>query len=247
MQSEKSVALITGANKGLGYAIAKRLGEKGFVVLMGARDLSKARAAADELRGQGIDARPVELDVTSSKEIAEATRAIGTEFGKLDVLINNAGVNYEGTDFQQSTVAEISLDHMRATFETNLFGLVALTQSLLPLLKKSRAARIVNHSSILSSLSLHSDPKSPIYHSKLFAYNASKTALNAFTQHLAYELRNTPIKVNSAHPGWVQTDMGGPNAPMSLEDGAVTAVRLATLPADGPTGGFFHLESSLPW
>jgi NAD(P)-dependent dehydrogenase (short-subunit alcohol dehydrogenase family) len=132
-------------------------------------------------------------------------------------------------------------------FETNFFAQVALTQKLLPLIKKSAAGRIVNLSSILGSLTLHADPKSPIYHAKTFAYDASKTALNAYTVHLAYELRDTKIKVNSAHPGWVKTDMGGPEAPMDLTDGAKTSVALATLGADGPNGGYFHFREALPW
>jgi NAD(P)-dependent dehydrogenase (short-subunit alcohol dehydrogenase family) len=132
-------------------------------------------------------------------------------------------------------------------FETNFFAPVALTKALLPLLKKSEAGRIVNLSSILGSLALHADPNSPIYNAKSFAYDASKTALNAFTVHLAWELRDTKIKVNSAHPGWVKTDMGGAHATMELADGAKTSVQLATLPEDGPSGGYFHMGQRLPW
>lgn len=136
---------------------------------------------------------------------------------------------------------------MRKIFDTNFFAQVALTDALLPLLKKSPAGRIVNLSSIIGSLTLHADPTSPIYDAKSFAYDASKTALNAFTIHLAWDLRDTKIKVNSAHPGWVKTDMGGPNAPMELSEGGKTSAALATLPDDGPTGGFFHLGQPLPW
>jgi NAD(P)-dependent dehydrogenase (short-subunit alcohol dehydrogenase family) len=136
---------------------------------------------------------------------------------------------------------------LRKIFDTNFFAQVALTQTLLPLIEKSEAGRIVNLSSILGSLGLQADPKSPIYHAKAFAYDASKTALNAFTVHLAYDLRDTKIKVNSAHPGWVKTDMGGPQAAMELSEGGKTSVELATLPADGPTGGYFHLGQALPW
>jgi NAD(P)-dependent dehydrogenase (short-subunit alcohol dehydrogenase family) len=132
-------------------------------------------------------------------------------------------------------------------FETNFFAQVALTETLLPLIRKSEAGRIVNLSSILSSLTLQADPKSPIYGAKSFAYDASKTALNAFTVHLAYELRDTKIKVNSAHPGWVKTDMGGAEAPMELSEGGKTSAALALLPEDGPTGGYFHLGQTLPW
>jgi NAD(P)-dependent dehydrogenase (short-subunit alcohol dehydrogenase family) len=146
-----------------------------------------------------------------------------------------------------NTTTTVTPDVLRQTFETNFFAVVALTRALLPLIRKSPAGRIVNLSSILGSLALHSDPSSPIYRMKSFAYDASKTALNAFTVHLADELRETPIKVNSAHPGWVKTDMGGSAAPMEVSEGSKTSVQLATLPDDGPTGGFFHLGKPLPW
>jgi NAD(P)-dependent dehydrogenase (short-subunit alcohol dehydrogenase family) len=136
---------------------------------------------------------------------------------------------------------------LHKVFDTNFFAVVALTDKLLPLIKKSPAGRIVNLSSILGSLTLHGDPNSPIYHAKSFAYDASKTALNAFTIHLAYELRDTHIKVNSAHPGWVKTDMGGEQATMELSEGGKTSAALATLPEDGPSGGYFHLGKPLPW
>jgi NAD(P)-dependent dehydrogenase (short-subunit alcohol dehydrogenase family) len=139
------------------------------------------------------------------------------------------------------------MDLLRQTFETNFFAVVALTQTLLPLIRKSPAGRIVNLSSVLGSLTLHAEPSSGIYASKAFAYDASKTALNAFTVHLAQELRNTKIKVNSAHPGWVKTDMGGADAPLDVVTGAQTSIQLATLPDDGPTGGYFHMGQTLPW
>jgi NAD(P)-dependent dehydrogenase (short-subunit alcohol dehydrogenase family) len=139
------------------------------------------------------------------------------------------------------------MDLLHKVFETNFFSVVALTQTLLPLIRKSPAGRIVNLSSILGSLTLQANPDSPIYHAKSFAYDASKTALNAFTIHLAYELRDTNIKVNSAHPGWVKTDMGGEQAPMELSEGGKTSAALALLKDDGPTGGYFHLGDPLPW
>jgi NAD(P)-dependent dehydrogenase (short-subunit alcohol dehydrogenase family) len=172
-------------------------------------------------------------------------------FGKLDILVNNAGVLLDEADLEGSTgfntTSTVTLEILRKTFDTNFFAVVALTQTLLPLIRKSSAGRIVNLSSILASLTLHADPKSPIYNMKGFAYDASKTALNAFTVHLAQELHNTPIKVNSAHPGWVKTEMGGSAAPMEVSEGGKTSVQLATLPDDGPTGGFFHLGEPLPW
>jgi NAD(P)-dependent dehydrogenase (short-subunit alcohol dehydrogenase family) len=153
---------------------------------------------------------------------------------------------FPGTGPEHST-AQVPPELLRRVFETNFFAQVALTRTLLPLIRKSKAGRIVNLSSILGSLTLQADPKSPIYNAKSFAYDASKTALNAFTIHLAYELRDTNIKVNSAHPGWVKTDMGGQQAPMELSEGAKTSVELATLPDDGPSGGYFHLGKPLPW
>jgi NAD(P)-dependent dehydrogenase (short-subunit alcohol dehydrogenase family) len=147
----------------------------------------------------------------------------------------------------EHSTAEVSMDLLRRLFETNFFGTVALTTTLLPLIRRSPAGRIVNVSSHLGSLTLSSDSRSGIYHAKSFAYGASKTALNAFTIHLAYDLRKTNIKVNSAHPGWVKTAMGGPDATMELSEGAKTAVALATLPDDGPSGGFFHMGKPVPW
>lgn len=150
-------------------------------------------------------------------------------------------------DVPGTPASQTSQEVLRKTFDTNFFGLIELTQTLLPLLRKSEAGRIVNLSSILGSLKIHSTPGSPIYDFKLLAYNSSKTALNQFTVHLAHELKDTPIKVNSAHPGWVKTDMGGEGAQMEIVDGAKTSVWLATLPADGPNGGYFHMNEILPW
>ena len=197
------------------------------------------------MRAEGIDARPLQLDVTNAADRDAAVKYFADNFGKLDILVNNAGIAMEtwGVNRTSSTPETV----LQQTFETNLFAPVALTQALLPLLRKSPAGRIVNLSSILGSLTLHSDPASPIYSSKAFAYDASKSALNAFTIHLAQELRATPIKVNSAHPGWVKTDMGTDAAPMEIVDGAKTSVALATLPDDGPSGAFIHLGKPLPW
>jgi NAD(P)-dependent dehydrogenase (short-subunit alcohol dehydrogenase family) len=246
MNQEKRVALITGANKGLGLETARQLGRMNITVLLGARDTSKGEAAAKKLSAEGIDARALQLDVTSDKDRDAAARFIQENFGKLDILVNNAGIAVDG-GWGGNTTSSTTPQALQQTFATNLFATVALTQALLPLLRKSPAARIVNLSSIMGSLTLHSDPKSPIYGVKPFAYDASKTALNAFTVHLAHELRDTKIKVNSAHPGWVKTDMGTDAAPMGVEEGARTSVALATLPDDGPTGAFIHLGKTLPW
>jgi NAD(P)-dependent dehydrogenase (short-subunit alcohol dehydrogenase family) len=245
--SEKTgkVALITGANKGIGLETARQLGKLGVTILVGARDLARGEAAAEGLRGAGVDALAIKLDVVNEADRLAAAKFVEKEFGRLDILINNAGVMLDRRTGNATTMTPIAMLH--ETFETNFFAVVALTQTLLPLIRKSEAGRIVNLSSILASLTLHATKGSPIYDAKTFAYDASKAALNSFTIHLAHELRGTKIKVNSAHPGWVKTDLGGSAAPMDAATGAVTEVQLATLPADGPTGGFFHMGEAIPW
>ena len=234
----KTVALITGANKGLGLEIARQLGAQGLLVVLGARDAAKGSAAAAALAKHGIDAHAVKLDVTLADDVAKLPGFFAEKFGRLDVLVNNAGVAEWRAD---------DLDSFRRTFETNLFGVVAVTYALLSLLEASPAGRIVNHSSVLGSLtSLQQKPRM-FGRFVIPAYTASKAALNGFTVALAHKTRGTALKVNSAHPGWVNTDLGGKDAPMNVVDGAKTAVALATLPADGPTGQFFHLGEPLPW
>ena len=252
MASQEKVAFITGANKGIGLETARGLGELGVAVVMASRDEAKGRAAADTLRSEGIKSvEAVRFDVTRPEDHREIARHLEARYGKLDILVNNAGVVLEDADFGApggfNTTTTVTPEVLRQTFETNFFAVVALTQALLPLIRKAPAGRIVNLSSVLGSLTLHSDPSSPIYDKKAFAYDASKTALNAFTVHLAQALRGTTIKVNSAHPGWVKTDMGGSAAPMEVSEGGKTSVQLATLPDDGPTGGYFHLGRPLPW
>ena len=254
MKNEKlngEVAFITGANRGLGLETARELGKLGIVVVLGSRDSEKGEAAAAKLRDEGIAAESLGFDVTKSQDHQKAYDYFAKKYGRLDILVNNAGVLRES---QVSTngpapnsTSAVSPEVLRETFETNFFAPVALTQKLLPLIRKVPAGRIVNVSSILGSLTLHSDPNSPIYPFKTLAYDASKAALNAFTVHLAHELRDTKIKVNSAHPGWVKTEMGGPNAPMEVSEGGQTSAQLATLADDGPNGGFFHLGQPLPW
>jgi len=245
------VAFITGANRGLGLETARELGKLRIAVVLGSRDAKKGEAAAAKLRDEGINAESLGFDVTKSKDHQKAYDYFAEKYGRLDILVNNAGVLKES---QVSTngpapnaTSEVSPEILRETFETNFFAPVALTQKLLPLICKAPAGRIVNVSSILGSLALHSDPKSPIYSFKSFAYDSSKAALNAFTVHLAHELRDNKIKVNSAHPGWVKTEMGGPNAPMEISEGGKTSAQLATLADDGPSGGFFYLGQPLPW
>ena len=242
--SSKKIALITGANKGIGLETALQLGEQGITVLVGARDEAKGNQAAEELRKAGLDAHGLVFDVNSADSIQKAAARIEREYGRLDILVNNAGVMI---DDQGKKPSEQSLDVWRKTFETNLFGLIATTQALLPLLRKSASGRIVNLSSILGSIHFHATPGSPVYDMKLPAYNVSKSAVNAYTVQLAYELKDTTIKVNAAHPGWVQTDMGGEGATMDIPDGAKTSVALATIGANGPNGAYMHLGETLPW
>ena len=247
MTKSTKVALITGANKGIGLETARQLGQKGITVLLGARDLSKGEQAAHTLRSEGIEAHALKLDVVDPADIKATASAIQRDFGYLDILVNNAGVLLEPAEVNSNTTVHITAAQLRTTFDTNFFAVVDLTQALLPLLKKSPAGRIVNVSSILGSNSLHASPGSPVYNTKTFAYDASKAALNSFTIHLAHALKDTGIKVNSAHPGWVKTDMGGSGAQMEIVEGAKTEVDLATLPDDGPTGTYVHLGKALPW
>ena len=246
MPSDKKVALVTGANRGIGFETARQLGQKGITVVVGARTQQAAKEAADKLVAENIEAYPVTLDIDKDADRKATASFIAEKFGKLDILVNNAGVGGEGGLLNAHTI-ETTQQELELVFNTNLFSVVAITREFLPLLKLSPAGRIVNLGSIVGSLTLQAMPQSPIAPMKAFAYNASKTALNQFTVHLAAELKGTNIKVNSAHPGWVKTDMGGDGAPMDLVDGAKTSVQLATLPEDGPTGGFFHMGETLPW
>ena len=240
----KKIALISGANKGIGLETARQLGQLGITVLLGARDLAKGLAAAQTLKQEGIDANAIQLDVLNSADIHSAVARIEREFGVLDILVNNAAILTEtlGTN-STLTVSEADL---RATFESNFFAVIAVTNGFLPLLRKSAAGRIVNVSSIVGSLTIQADTASPI-NSKTLAYDSSKTALNAYTIHLAAALKDTKIKVNAAHPGWIKTDMGTEAATFDIPYGAKTEVYLATLSEEGPTGGYFHLEDWLPW
>jgi NAD(P)-dependent dehydrogenase (short-subunit alcohol dehydrogenase family) len=244
----KKIAFITGGNRGIGFQTALGLADIGKVVI-GSRDLKQGELALEKLLAAGVDADALQFDVTQPASHQAAFDYFNSRYGHLDILVNNAGIaggSFPGTGPEHST-ADVPMALLRKVFETNFFAQVAATKALLPLVRKSEAGRIVNLSSILGSLTLQATPGSPIYHAKSFAYDASKTALNAFTVHLAYELRDTKIKVNSAHPGWVKTDMGGSQAPLDIEDGAKTTVALATLGEDGPMGGYFHLGEPLPW
>jgi NAD(P)-dependent dehydrogenase (short-subunit alcohol dehydrogenase family) len=245
------VALITGANKGIGYEIARQLGSRGATVLVGARDIKRGQEAANKLRLNEIDARSVQLDVTDQKTIDSTAKQIESEFGKLDILVNNAGIISDGDRLPPS---QVDIETLRHTYDTNVFGVFAVTKTLLPLLKKSTAGRIVNLSSGLGSLTQNSDPNYEFADFKLLAYNSSKTAVNALTVLLAAELKDTPIKINAADPGFTATDINQYQGYRTVEQGAIptggyayAAVKLATLPDDGSSGGFFDEDGVVPW
>ena len=244
--SYKQVALVTGANKGIGYEVARQLGQThGMTVLVGARDAARGQEAADKLSALGIDARVVQLDVTDRASVDAAAKQIERDFGgKLDVLVNNAGVSLE-----YAPPSQTDLEKYQATHLTNAFGPLVVTKAMLPLLKRSTAGRVVNMSSSLGSLTLNGDPTSKYAAVKLVAYHSSKAALNMQTVLFAAELaaEGSPVKVNSACPGYVATDLNNHQGPRTVEQGAREAVRLATLPADGPTGKFFDEDGPVPW
>jgi NAD(P)-dependent dehydrogenase (short-subunit alcohol dehydrogenase family) len=239
---DRRVAVVTGANKGIGLEIARQLAREGITVFLGARDEARGRAAAEKLRAEGLDARPLRLDVTDDRSVAAAASRVEKDAGRLDILVNNAAIAID-----DGPPSRISDELLRRTYETNVFGVVRVTQAFLPLLRRSDAGRIVNLSSGLGSLALNSDPSWTFASVKYLAYNTSKTAVNAITVQFAHELRDTPIKVNAADPGYVATDMNQHQGVRSVEQGAATPVRLATLPADGPTGGYFNDEGPVPW
>jgi NAD(P)-dependent dehydrogenase (short-subunit alcohol dehydrogenase family) len=246
MPSDKKVALITGATRGIGFETARQLGQKGVIVVLGGRTQQEAKKAADKLIAENLEAYPVAVDITRDADRKAAANFLAEKFGKLDILVNNAGVGGEGGLLNPHTI-ETSQEELDSVFNKNLFSVVAITREFLPLLRKSLAGRIVNLGSIVGSLTLQAMPQSPIAPFKAFAYNASKTALNQFTVHLAAELQGTDIKVNSAHPGWVKTELGTAHAQMEIADGARTSVELALIGPDGPSGKFIHLGQELPW
>jgi NAD(P)-dependent dehydrogenase (short-subunit alcohol dehydrogenase family) len=239
----EKVALITGANKGLGLETARQLGELGAVVLIGARDEARGRRAADSLTARGLTAVPLRLDVTDGDSVARAAAEIEQRYGRLDILVNNAGVT-GGFDGPPS---EATPDELREVYDTNVFGVVAVTNAMLPLLRRSAAGRIVNVSSDAGSLTLNSAPDSPFRHYNLITYQSSKTALNALTVAYAKELRETAIKVNAANPGFTATDINNHRGHQTVEQGAVVAVRLAMLGPDGPTGTSQDATGTVPW
>jgi len=228
-----TIALITGANKGIGFATAQLLAGRGMTVLLGARDADRGQQAEQALREAGGQARFVLLDVTDEKTAGQAAAWIEAEYGRLDVLVNNAGIARGDGHGQPS---ETTAGTLREVFETNVFGVVAVTNAMLPLLRRAPAARIVNVSSEVGSITSMTDPDSPLYPMASVPYPASKAALNMVTAMYAKELRDTPIKVNAANPGYCATDLNGHRGFRAPEQGAAVVAQLATLPADGPDG-----------
>jgi NAD(P)-dependent dehydrogenase (short-subunit alcohol dehydrogenase family) len=239
----EKIVLITGANKGLGFEIARQLGEQGAIVLLSARDEVRGKQAADSLTARGLSVVPLRIDVTDSASIASAAREIGQRYGRLDILVNNAGI----TGSFKGLPSEVTPDQLREVYDTNVFGVVAVTNAMLPLLRRSAAGRIVNMSSDVGSLTLNSDPGSEFRHYNLITYQSSKTALNAITVAYAKELRETRIKVNVANPGFTATDLNNHRGHRTVEQGAVIAVRLATLGPEGPTGTSQDENGTVSW
>ena len=244
MNTSEKIALVTGATRGIGLETVRQLAAAGVHTLLAGRSRQGAVDAALKLQAEGLPVEALVLDVTDAGSIAAAAAEVKGRHGRLDILVNNAGILVDDPTLK---VSQQTLATWRQTFDTNVFGLIAVTQAFLPLLQASAAGRIVNVSSILGSLALHADPSSPIYDFKVPAYNVSKSAVNAWTVQLAYELRDSRIKVNTIHPGYVRTDMNAGEGAMDLPEGARTSVRLALVGDDGPQGGFFHLDDRLPW
>lgn len=250
-QHYDEIALVTGANKGIGRQIARRLAIEGMTVYLGSRDERLGRQTERELADEGIDVRYIQLDVTVPAQVDTAARRIDAEFGRLDVLVNNAGVVVEWG----IPVTDITVEQMRAAYDVNVFGAVAVTHACIPLLRRSNAGRIVNISSPLGSLNLLSDQNNPISSRGLLPYSSSKAALNAITILYANALREAGIRVNAVNPGLVATDLNV-RSPFSRgvltpEQGAEVPVQLALMGADGPTGTFSggggSVKETLPW
>jgi NAD(P)-dependent dehydrogenase (short-subunit alcohol dehydrogenase family) len=238
--NDTKIALVTGANKGIGFAIARGLGAVGFTVAVGARDETRREEAVERLRGAGVDAFGVALDVISDDSAAAAAATIDRTAGRLDVLVNNAGISGPFGDGGTQDPTTLDLDVVRTVLDTNVFGVVRVTNAMLPLLRRADSPRIVNMSSTMGSLTLRTGPV-------MAAYAPSKSMLNSITAQYARRLADTNVIVNAACPGYVATDFTGFNAPRTPDQGAAIAIRLATLPDDGPRGGFFNDDGVVPW
>ncbi|MDT6980629.1 SDR family oxidoreductase [Levilactobacillus zymae] len=237
----RKIALITGADRGIGFETAKELGQQGYVVLIGSRNVKRGQVAVEQLKALDIVADTLEIDVTDQQTVQRAADQISNTYQKLDVLINNAGIALPDDELPST----VSVDVLRQTFDTNFFGSFAVTQIMLPLIRKAKAGRIVSLSSSVGSLNWQSHPieGAPINP----AYAASKNGVNALTVMFARELKGTAIKVNAADPGWTATDLNGFNAPRSVAEGAQIVVKLATLPADGPSGQLISESGKIAW
>jgi NAD(P)-dependent dehydrogenase (short-subunit alcohol dehydrogenase family) len=243
MVAKDRIALVTGANKGIGLEIARQLAQAGVFVIIGARDAGRARAAVDDLSSQGLVSEAVRLDLNDPASIAAAAARISVEHGRLDILVNNAGI----VDASDGPPTTSTPEAVRRILDTNFVGTLAVTQAMVPLLRRSPAARIVNLSSSLGSLALNGDPTSPYYSARLIGYNASKAALNMLTVQLSEELRDTPIVVNSVSPGYVKTDLTGHGGFMTPEEGARLPVEYALLGDNAVSGRFVEASGETPW
>lgn len=237
----QKIALITGANKGIGFETARQLGKLSYTVLMAARDSTLGQSATNALRAQEVDAHFVLLNPTDAQSVLRARQELEKKFGVLDVLINNAGTML---DADQNPANLVPTAALRETYEINVFGLHEVTCAFWPLLNRSKAARLVNVSSALGSLALHSQDAFGDF--RVIAYDSSKAAVNMMTIHYAKLWQGTPHRANTIHPGSVKTDLN-PEGTLSVEEGAKTSVSLATMGEDCPNGGFFHLGKTLPW
>lgn len=243
-KNNQKVALITGANKGIGFEVARQLGARGIRVLIGARDGGRGKAAVEQLKAENIVATYVSLDVTDTKSIKKAAARISKEYGKLDILVNNAGISGGNISKEPS---KTDIEVVRQVYETNVFGVVSVTIAMIPLLKLADQARIVNVSSGLGSITMALDPNDTFYGINSLQYQSSKAALNAITVEFAKELESAGIKVNAACPGFVDTDFNGHRGTKSVQQGATIIVKLSTLGAKGPTATFQNENGRLPW
>lgn len=243
LKHKGKIALITGANKGIGFEVARQLGAEGITVLVGARNPHLGQTAEATLKADKIDAIYIELDVTQPETIAKAAERIRAQFGRLDILVNNAGVHAKG-DGPPSTVDP---DAVRRALDVNFFGALAVTQAMLPLVRKAASGRIVMVSSGLGSITCNADLNWSFAAVKRMGYNGSKAILNMMTVQLAWELRDTPIKVNAVNPGYTATDLNGNTGTQTVTEGAAETVRQSLVPDDAPTGGFYETGGAVPW
>lgn len=238
----QKVAVVTGANRGIGFETCRQLAKQGIQVILASRDEAKSKAAAEKLQAEGLNVIYHQLDVTNPESIEHLAQFIRNQFGNLDILVNNAGIGLDPLEMPEGSILNAKMETLEKTMATNLYGPLLVSQALIPLMKVNNYGRVVNVSSGAGQL-YTMDSMSVIFPT----YSLSKTDLNALTRILAYELKGTNILVNSVCPGWVRTDMGGPNATRSVEEGADTIVWLATLPDDGPTSGFFRDRQPIDW